>query len=96
MKHILEGGFQAAYQIKRIQTQTYFGRSVNKACQYDPDDFMKESRNTSKDDQKQLEEKLEKFIDKVAYRVEAALQSNEIINVFQDDFEMLASEEKAQ
>lgn len=39
-----------------------------------------------------MEEKLEKFIDKVAYRVEAALQSNEIINVFQDDFEMLASD----
>jgi hypothetical protein len=39
-----------------------------------------------------MEEKLDKFIDKVAYRVEEALQSNEIINVFQDDFEMLASE----
>ena len=31
-KHVLEGGFQAAHQIKQIQTQTYFGRSVNKAC----------------------------------------------------------------
>ena len=29
-----------------------------------------------------MEEKLDKFIDKVAYRVEEALQSNEIINVF--------------
>ena len=43
----------------------------------------------------QMEEKLDKFIDKVAFIVEEALQSNEIINVFQDDFEMLASDEKA-
>ena len=39
-----------------------------------------------------MEEKLDKFIDRVAYRIEEALQSNEIINVFQDDFEMLADE----
>lgn len=41
-------------------------------------------------------EKLDKFIDRVAYRVEEALQSNEIINVFQDDFEMLGDDEAAQ
>jgi hypothetical protein len=39
-----------------------------------------------------MEEKLDKFIDRVAFRIEEALQSNEIINVFQDDFEMLADE----
>ena len=38
-------------------------------------------------DDEQMEEKLDKFIDRVAFRVEEALQSNEIINVFQDDFE---------
>ena len=43
-----------------------------------------------------MDEKLDKFIDKVAFRVEEALQSNEIINVFQDDFEMLANERAAQ
>ena len=40
-----------------------------------------------------MTEKLEKFVDKVAFRVEEALQSNELINVFQDDFEMLGDEE---
>jgi hypothetical protein len=40
-------------------------------------------------------EKLDKFIDRVAYRVEEALQSNELINVFQDDFEMLGNDEAA-
>lgn len=42
-----------------------------------------------------ISEKLDKFIDRVAYRVEEALQSNELINVFQDDFEMLGDEEAA-
>ena len=42
-----------------------------------------------------MKEKLEKFIDRGAFRVEEALQSNEIINVFQDDFEMLGDEEAA-
>ena len=40
-------------------------------------------------------ERLEKFVDRVAYRIEEALQSNELINVFQDDFEMLGDEEAA-
>jgi len=35
----------------------------------------------SKSDQG-MAEKLEKFIDRVSYRVEEALQSNELINVF--------------
>jgi len=30
-KKVLDMGLQAAYQMKRIQTQTVFGRSVNKA-----------------------------------------------------------------
>lgn len=38
---------------------------------------------------------LEKFIDKVSWRIEDALSSNEIINVFQDDFQMLGDEEAA-
>ncbi len=89
--------------MKRIQTQTYFGRSVNKASQYNPDDFIgeksrKKQEDMNEEEQKQADEmrdKLDKFIDRVAFRVEEALQSNEIINVFQDDFEMLGDEEAA-
>ena len=29
-----------------------------------------------------MADKLEKFVDRVAYRIEEALQSNELINVF--------------
>jgi len=36
---------------------------------------------------------LETFLDRVGPLVEEALQSNEIINVFQDDFEMLGTED---
>jgi len=42
-----------------------------------------------------LDQKLDRFIDRVQFRVEEALQSNEIINVFQDDFEMLGDEDAA-
>jgi len=38
---------------------------------------------------------LDKFIDKVAYIIEEALQSNELIDVFEDDFEMLGDDEAA-
>jgi uncharacterized protein with gpF-like domain len=38
--------------------------------------------------------RMEKFFDKVAPRIEEALQSNELINVFQDDFEMLGDKKK--
>jgi len=42
-----------------------------------------------------MADKLDKFISKRAPRIEAALQSNEIINVFQDDFDMLGDDDAA-
>ena len=89
-KKVLEIGLQAAHQMKRIQTQTYFGRSINKAIQYDCADFTKGNEHKADDTltdeeykaQQELNDKLDKFIDRVAFRVEEALQSNEIINVF--------------
>jgi predicted nucleotide-binding protein len=100
-KKTLNIGLQAAHQMKRIQTQTYFGRSVNKSTMYDPADFQKkvEKKEVISDEDikkaKVTQEKLDKFIDRVAFQVETALQSNEIINVFQDDFEMLGDSEAA-
>ena len=101
-KKVLDIGLQAGYQMKRIQTQTYFGRSVNKGSQYDPKDFigdrdtgLGEMTDEEKKAADEMRDKLEKFIDRVAFRVEEALQSNEIINVFQDDFEMLGDDEAA-
>lgn len=48
-KQVLDMGLQAAYQMKQINTQTYFGRSVNKAVQYNPDDFIGESGSKTGD-----------------------------------------------
>jgi len=76
--------------MKRFQTQTYFGRTVNKGVQYDTNDFIgstsqrtdivltEEELKANND----VNDKLDKFIDRVAFRIEEALQSNEIINVF--------------
>ena len=65
---------------------------VNAIVQYNPSDFIDHMQKQQASEQN-ITEKLDKFIDKVAFRVEEALQSNELINVFQDDFEMLGDEE---
>ena len=54
---------------------------VNARVQYDPKDFITEMNKFSSSDLN-ISDKLEKFIDRVAYRIEEALQSNELINVF--------------
>ena len=81
--------------MKRFQAQTYFNRMVNKIVQYDPQDFLEKMKQQAQTSDASTSDKLEKFIDRVAYRIEEALQSNELINVFQDDFEMLGDEEAA-
>ena len=48
MRKVLDIGLQSAHQIKRVQTQTYFGRMVNKAVMYDPKDFMDDSNAQKK------------------------------------------------
>ena len=67
--------------MKRFQSQTYYNRMVNAIVQYDPKDFISEMQKISQQDTA-ISEKLDKFIDRVAYRIEEALQSNELINVF--------------
>lgn len=80
--------------MKGLNTQTYFNRSVNACVQYQPSDFIDKIREASGSGDA-VNEKMDKFIDRVSFRIEEALQSNEIINVFQDDFEMLGDEETA-
>ena len=76
------------------QTQTYYNRSVNAITSYEAADFIGQTAEGLKNDPK-LVANLDKFIDRVAPRVERQLQSNEIINVFQDDFEKLGDEDAA-
>ena len=67
--------------MKRFQTQTYFGRSVNKGVQYDTNDFIGSTSQRTDIELTEAElaanaevnEKLDKFIDRVAFRIEEAL-----------------------
>ena len=94
-RKVLEMGLQAANKMKRFSSQTYYNRMVNAIVQYDPQDFLDVMKKSAQVNDANSAERLEKFIDRVAYRIEEALQSNELINVFQDDFEMLGDEEAA-
>jgi dynein intermediate chain 3, axonemal len=60
---------------------------VNFSGQYDPKDFV--DKNKEGEMKEELFKSIDTFFDVVAPRVESALQSNELINVFQDDFECL-------
>ena len=77
----LEIGLQAANRMVNDQTQTYYNRSVNAITHYDAQDFIGKTQKALAGDT-ELGNKLDKFIDRVAPRVERQLQSNEIINVF--------------
>ena len=83
-KRVLEIGLQAANQMMTFSSQTYYNRMVQSSCQYDANDFINKIKEENKE--VNLEAKLERFIDRVSYSIESALSSNEIINVFQDDF----------
>jgi WD40 repeat protein len=92
-KMVLDIGLQAAKPIKTFSSQTYHNRSVNFNVEYNPNDFMKENSG-AENQSEEIINKLQGFFEKVAPRIEEALQSNELINVFQDDFEMLGDKEK--
>lgn len=80
-RKVLNMGLQAARSIHTYSSQTYHRRSVNACVQYRPEDFIEKIKQQSISSG-DVNEKLDKFIDRVQYRVEEALQSNEIINVF--------------
>jgi len=96
-RKILDMGLQAGRKMLNYQSQTYFNRQVNKTVQYEPKDFLEHTKQEALQEEEQegpsITDKLNKFIDKVAPQIEEALQSNELINVFQDDFEMLGEKD---
>lgn len=92
-KMVLDIGLQAAKPIKTFSSQTYHNRSVNFNVEYNPNDFLKQISGVESQNE-EIVNKLQRFFEKVAPRIEEALQSNELINVFQDDFEMLGDKEQ--
>ena len=95
LKNLLILGYKKLQDKKNLNIDLFLTRSVNKATQYQPEDFdvKPDPGSDQANTQKILDQKTLKFIERVAFRVEQAYQSNEIINVFQDDFEMLGGEE---
>lgn len=92
-KMVLDIGLQAARPMKTFSSQTYHNRSVNFSVEYNPKDFLNKA-SSSESQNTEIVDKLQSFFNEVAPRIEEALQSNELINVFQDDFEMLGDKEK--
>ncbi|XP_048354037.1 dynein axonemal intermediate chain 3 isoform X3 [Sphaerodactylus townsendi] len=90
--HLLERdtGIQVVPQEKETGTQTKWIYPKNAGTQYYPREFSDEEKNMYLSS-----EALKNFILSVALRVEIALQQNEIMDAFFDDWKVLAEEEGA-
>lgn len=71
-KKVLSMGLQAARGIQSFRQNTYHRMSVNASVQYRPDDFIEAIRQQSLS-QGDINEKLDRFINRVQYKVEEAL-----------------------
>ncbi|XP_007068799.3 dynein axonemal intermediate chain 3 isoform X1 [Chelonia mydas] len=83
-------GTQVVPKVREMSTQTKWTYPRNAATQYFPREFS--------DEEKELclsSEDLKEFIISVLLRVEIALQQNEIMNAFFDDWKALAEDESA-
>ncbi|KAB1269100.1 WD repeat-containing protein 63 [Camelus dromedarius] len=81
-------GMQVVPQIKDISTQTRWTYPQNATTQYHPREFSEEEKKTL-----EQSKTLTDFLNNVSMSVEIALQQNEIMNVFIDDWKRLAEEE---
>eukprot|EP01017_Pseudomicrothorax_dubius_P046521 TRINITY_DN8202_c0_g1_i6.p1 TRINITY_DN8202_c0_g1~~TRINITY_DN8202_c0_g1_i6.p1 ORF type:complete len:722 (-),score=183.31 TRINITY_DN8202_c0_g1_i6:12-2177(-) len=84
-KRVLEMGLQAANQTVEAATQVVYNRKVNKKIRAIPE---KQSSNLEEDDGNLLG-----FLSNAYPLMEDALQCNETIDIFQDDFDILKEEE---
>jgi len=82
----LEIGIQSVKDTRTVACQTTWFRPVNKSTQYSPNDFLKD-----KVDSKIVE--LSEFLSAVSNSVEEALQTNETVDIFQEEFKNLGDEE---
>ncbi|KAK2569985.1 Dynein axonemal intermediate chain 3 [Acropora cervicornis] len=89
MRKELDKGIQAVPELTDIGNQTEWRKPRNAVTQYTPrttEEKSTEEINKSTDD-------LLSFIDKVTPRFQLALQQNEILDVFYDDYSSLADDE---
>ncbi|XP_037584244.1 dynein intermediate chain 3, axonemal [Cebus imitator] len=81
-------GMQVIPQIKDISTQTEWTYPKNATIQYYPREFSEEEKETLKQSRPLVD-----FLNNASISVEIALQQNEIMNTFIDDWKYLAEEE---
>lgn len=81
-------GFQIAVATTTSSSQTTYNKSTNKACQYES---LQKETGTSPESSNRVELCL--FLEKAAELLEAALQQNETIDIFNDTFKTTADDE---
>ncbi|KFP92354.1 WD repeat-containing protein 63, partial [Apaloderma vittatum] len=83
-------GIQMAPKVREASTQTKWTYQKNAATQYFPRQFSNEEKEESLSSTK-----LKEFLASVHLRMEIALQQNEIMNAFSDDWKALGGEERS-
>jgi len=85
----LDIGVQAVREVLATACQTTWYRPVNKSTQYSPGDFLPKDAGRGYDKVDELTE----FLSAVSVTVEEALQTNETVDIFQEEFAHLGEEE---
>ncbi|KFZ54170.1 WD repeat-containing protein 63, partial [Antrostomus carolinensis] len=83
-------GVQMVPKVREASTQTKWTYPKNTATQYFPRELSNEEKEETL-----LSEKLKDFLTSVRLRMEIALQQNEIMNAFFDDWKALAEDESS-
>eukprot|EP00928_Gymnodinium_smaydae_P061953 TRINITY_DN45903_c0_g1_i1.p1 TRINITY_DN45903_c0_g1~~TRINITY_DN45903_c0_g1_i1.p1 ORF type:complete len:999 (+),score=275.06 TRINITY_DN45903_c0_g1_i1:261-3257(+) len=78
----LETGIQAVREVTSSACQTTWNRPVNKSTQYNPSDFLQGDADLGCDQVDALTD----FLTAVSVAVEEALQTNETVDIFQEEF----------
>jgi len=84
----LELGIQAVKETTEATCQTTWNRPVNKSTQYSPMHFLEKEKYLGSDQV----EALSRFLQCVSVRVEEALQTNETVDIFQEEFANLGED----
>lgn len=85
----LEMGIQSVKEMATSSCQTTYFRPVNASVQYSSDDFMQGENEMGHE----LVDQLTEFLTSVSQMMEEALQTNETVDIFKEEFANLGEEE---
>eukprot|EP00742_Colponemidia_sp_Colp-10_P002537 GILJ01002711.1.p1 GENE.GILJ01002711.1~~GILJ01002711.1.p1 ORF type:complete len:864 (-),score=136.71 GILJ01002711.1:252-2471(-) len=88
-KRELDIGLQAVPSVTTGNSQTIWYRTINGAVQYNPNDFLDQQTKTDSIDDPELAD----FLGGVRIRIEEALQQNETVNIYQEEFDKLGEDD---